>query len=64
MNKVDINCPLCGALNKSLNMEETDGWMECERCGNTVQIMKYMKTRRIPVYQMSDVQVLVPLSRK
>ena len=44
--------------------EETDGWMECEHCGNTVQLMKYIKTRRIPCYQMKDCQVLVPLPQK
>ena len=48
----------------SLNLEETDGWMECESCGNAVQIMKYVKTRRVPCFQMHDCQVLVPLSQK
>ena len=41
MNSVDVKCPICGAMNESLNLEETDGWMECESCGNAVQIMKY-----------------------
>ena len=52
------------ACNRSLYLEETDGWMECEHCGNTVQLMKYIKTRRIPCYQMKDCQVLVPLPQK
>lgn len=43
MNSVDVKCPICGAMNESLNLEETDGWMECESCGNAVQIMKYVK---------------------
>ena len=30
MNSVDVKCPICGAMNESLNLEETDGWMECE----------------------------------
>ena len=38
MNSVDVKCPICGAMNESLNLEETDGWMECESCGNAVQI--------------------------
>ena len=41
MNAVDVECPICDTLNKSLNLAETDGWMECECCGNVVQIMKY-----------------------
>ena len=63
MNSVDVKCPICGAMNESLNLEETDGWMECEICGNAVQIMKYVKTRRVPCFQMHDYQVLVPLSQ-
>ncbi len=64
MNATDVKCPICNAVNKSLDMEETDGWMECEKCGNVVQILKYAKTRKVPCYQMNDCQVLVPLSHK
>ena len=64
MNAVDVKCPICEKLNKSLNLEETDVWMECEGCGNTVQILKYAKTHRIPMYQMSNVKLLVPLSKR
>lgn len=64
LNAVDVNCPICGTLNKSLNLEESDGWMECEHCKNTVQILKYVKTRRVPVYQMNDSQILISLSNK
>ena len=62
--KVDEKCPLCGTLNRALDLEETAGWFECEHCGNTVQILKYVRTRRIPVYRMNDSQVLIPLSQK
>ncbi len=64
MNNVDEKCPICGTVNRSLDLEETDGWMECENCGNAVQILKYVKTRRIPSYQMNECQVLVPLTHK
>ena len=47
-----------------LDLDETDGWMECEKCHNAVQVMKYVKTRRVPVYQLKDCQILVPLPRK
>ena len=63
MNAVDVKCPICETLNKSLNLEETDGWMECENCDNVVQILKYVKTRRIPSYQMSDAKLLMALSK-
>ena len=62
MSAVNVECPICGQMNESLDLEETDGWMECEKCGNAVQIMKYVKTRRIPCYQMKECQVLVSLS--
>lgn len=64
MSLVDEKCPICGTLNRSLDMEETDGWMECENCGNTVQILKYVKTRRVPRYRMNDTQILLSLSQK
>ena len=62
MSAVNVECPICGQMNESLDLEETDGWMECERCRNAVQLLKYVKTRRIPCYQMNDCRVLVSLS--
>ena len=32
MNTYDVKCPHCGHINKNLYLEETDGWMECEKC--------------------------------
>ena len=40
MNAVDVKCPICGTINKSLDLEETDGWMECESCGEVTQQME------------------------
>ena len=64
LNAVDVVCPRCGTVNKSLDLEETDGWMECESCGEVSQHMKYVKTRRVPLYQKDKAQILVPLSQK
>lgn len=61
MNATDVECPLCGTLNEKLDLDETDGWMECEKCHNVVQVLKYVKSRRVPVYRMKDCQILVPL---
>ena len=61
MKTVDVKCPICDTINKGLYMEETDGWMECK---NVVKILKYTRMARLPVYELSDCQVLLPLSHK
>ena len=33
----DVACPVCGRVNRSLYLEETEGWMECEYCGTSSQ---------------------------
>ena len=37
MKRYDIRCPICGSVNKSLFLEETEGWFECEKCGTLTQ---------------------------
>ena len=34
MRMFDRICPVCGCLNRELYLEETNGMMECERCGS------------------------------
>ena len=34
MNTRNVRCPRCGAMNRGLFLKETDGWMECIRCGS------------------------------
>ena len=64
MNDKDVKCPVCGAFNKKLDLEETDGWMECEECHTAVQVLEFVKTRYVPVGQISECNVLIPLERK
>ncbi len=46
MKRYDIKCPICGTLNRNLDLEETNGWMECEKCGNATQrIVEHPKVR-------------------
>ena len=54
MITTDVKCPMCGKINHNLYLEETDGWMECERCGNLIKDIAYMKKVRLPVIQMRD----------
>ena len=50
----DIRCPVCGAVNRGLYLEETDGWMECEKCGNVTQNTEHRQTVLIPVFPRSE----------
>ncbi len=39
MKSTDVMCPICGAINYGLFLEETDGWMECEHCGSMSHLL-------------------------
>ena len=57
----DVICPVCGRINRSLYLEETEGWMECEYCGNSSQDMSFQKTVRIPMIRMDQLSKMMPL---
>ena len=51
MKTYDVSCPCCGHRNKDLYLEETEGWMECEKCGEVAQVSKHFEKRsKIPVF--------------
>jgi transcription elongation factor Elf1 len=43
MSRYNIKCPLCGAMNMNVDMDETGGWMVCDKCKQKVGIPQYMK---------------------
>lgn len=45
----DGNCPYCGRRNKDLLLEETDGWMECERCRRDVHLCSRADLPKVPL---------------
>ena len=49
MKSYDLRCPICGTVNRGLYLEETDGWMECEKCGNVTQSVEHRQTVLIPL---------------
>ena len=57
----DVACPVCGRINRSLYLEETEGWMECEYCGNSTQDRSFQKMVRIPVIRMEQLSKIMPL---
>ena len=46
MKGKNVKCPVCGTMNKSLFLEETEGTYECDGCGHTGFVEGY---RRVPV---------------
>ena len=57
----DVVCPVCGRINRSLYLEETEGWMECEYCGNSAQDTSFQKMVKIPVIRMDQLSKLMPM---
>lgn len=57
----DVTCPVCGRINRSLYLEETEGWMKCECCGNSTQDLRFKKAVKIPVFRMDQVSRMMPL---
>ena len=57
VKQYDAKCPLCGTLNRGLYLDETDGWMECEHCHETVRVQEYTTLKRIPVFNMGRIAV-------
>lgn len=47
MKMYDKRCPQCGHINRNLYLEETEGWMECEKCGRLSRA-GYTEKRFIP----------------
>ena len=50
MTTGDVICPVCSAVNRSLNLEETDGWMECISCGAVVQVIHLVWKKTIILF--------------
>lgn len=63
MKTYDVKCPICGAMNRQLYLEETDGWMECEHCKNTVGILKFAKWRRVPQLRTTPIIKVRPIAQ-
>lgn len=57
----DVVCPICGRINRSLYLEETEGWMECEYCGNSTQDLSFQKMVKIPVIRMNQLSKMMPM---
>lgn len=50
MQEHKAKCPKCQKLNEHLYLEETNGWMICDNCGEASQVMEFATVVKIPVY--------------
>lgn len=46
----DVKCPICGRINRSLYLEETEGWMECDKCGSDIRVQNSNDQKMVPKY--------------
>ena len=49
MNLYNAVCPICGKLNRNLYLQETEGKMECDSCGNVVDVLGMDDGTAIPL---------------
>ena len=56
MKRYDVECPVCGFLNRNLYLEETDGWMECVRCRSLSQHRKVIKMVQLDAFRTEDAE--------
>lgn len=55
MKTYDVECPVCGHMNRNLYLEETEGWMECECCGHVTRQAIAAKTVKLHACGREDV---------
>ena len=52
MKTYDVKCPICGHVNHNLFLEETDGWMECEKCRSRARSENFGEMIRLPIVKL------------
>lgn len=62
MSRENVRCPVCSRMNRLLDLEETNGWMECDGCGNTMQLIRYEKTWLLPKRKEENLFMMVPIA--
>jgi len=69
MKRTDVRCPVCGTMNRSLFLEETEGNYECEGCGycGTIEgyrmrILRAGEMKRETAAQSANRERLTPLT--
>ena len=42
----DLYCPICGALQKQVNLEETENVFVCDKCETTIKVTELIKDKK------------------
>lgn len=42
----DLYCPICGALQKQLNLDETENVFVCDKCDTTIKVTELPKDKK------------------
>ncbi len=42
----DLYCPICGALQKQVNVEETENVFVCDKCDTTIKVTELLKDKK------------------
>ena len=42
MAMTNVKCPICGQMNEGVDLDETEGWVECCRCKNDFVPSEYL----------------------
>ena len=65
MKQYDVICPICGTENKGLYLEETHGWMTCEKCHQESLSYSFLTKRmvRVPILTLEQLSRLKKAER-
>ena len=55
-------CPYCGYLNRHLLLEETDGWMECEKCCKDSKVKDFPKSQKMTALKSKGITLHMQLN--
>lgn len=42
----DLYCPICGALQKQVNLDETENTFVCDQCETTIKVTELRKDKK------------------
>ena len=56
MAKSNVKCPICGQMNFGVDLEETEGWVECSNCKSDFMPSEHLQkitTNVVPIPEVT-----------